>query len=107
MSHRIRKFGWMIAAVAIAGALSSCGGGKGTSQPPPPPPPPPPLIISSSTLTDSFYGEFYSATLQATGGTGIKTWTISSGSLPRGLNLDHSAGIISGVLSDEAQGFSG
>src|SRR5262249_44981769 len=58
-------------------------------------------------LADSFYGEFYSATLQATGGTGVKTWTISSGSLPRGLNLDHTAGIISGVLSDEAQGFSG
>jgi hypothetical protein len=98
------KSAWTaVAAVAMVAALTSCGGSDGTVQQPPPPPPPP-LAITTSSLPGSFYSEFYSATLEASGGTGARTWSISSGALPAGLNLDPSRGVISGVLSDESVG---
>ena len=39
----------------------------------------------------------YSATLQATGGSGSKSWSVVSGALPGGLTLDGSTGAISGT----------
>jgi hypothetical protein len=51
-------------------------------------------------LPAGFYSEFYVTTLQATGGVGAKSWSISNGTLPQGLALDHSAGVISGIITD-------
>ncbi|MBN1191042.1 MAG: putative Ig domain-containing protein, partial [Dehalococcoidales bacterium] len=42
-------------------------------------------------------GGFYQQNLIASGGTGPFTWTIVDGSLPDGLNLDSTAGVISGT----------
>ncbi len=39
----------------------------------------------------------YSTTLQAAGGSGSYTWSIISGSLPTGLSLEPSSGIITGT----------
>ena len=57
---------------------------------------PPTLTITSSALPSGTQSSNYSTALQATGGTGSLTWSISSGSLPAGLGLAPSTGIISG-----------
>ena len=57
----------------------------------------PQLTISSSTLSSGLVGTAYTATLQATGGTPAYTWSISSGSLPSGLSLAATTGVISGT----------
>ena len=58
---------------------------------------PPDLIITTnSPLPAGTVTLPYNVTLTSTGGTGSKTWDISSGSLPTGLNLS-SSGVISGT----------
>ncbi len=57
----------------------------------------PQLTISSSSLSSGLDGTAYTATLQATGGTPSYTWSISSGSLPSGLSLSATSGIVSGT----------
>jgi len=56
-----------------------------------------PLSISTTTLSDATVGNAYSATLQAAGGLAPYSWSISTGSLPTGLTLAPSTGIISGT----------
>jgi len=58
--------------------------------------PPTLTITSTSPLPPGTVTVAYSTTLTSTGGTGTKTWTISSGTLPAGLNLS-SSGVISGT----------
>ncbi|HEV2577229.1 MAG TPA: putative Ig domain-containing protein [Acidobacteriaceae bacterium] len=53
------------------------------------------LTITSTSLGAAQTGSSYSTTLNATGGTPSYTWSISSGSLPAGLNMS-SGGVISG-----------
>jgi hypothetical protein len=55
------------------------------------------LSITTASLSDGMIGVSYSQTLQAAGGTGSYTWSISSGSLPTGLSLNVSTGVISGT----------
>jgi hypothetical protein len=57
----------------------------------------PGLIIASSTLPSGSGTAAYSATLQASGGTPAYTWSIASGTLPAGLSLTSSTGLISGT----------
>ena len=58
---------------------------------------PPDLIITNnSPLPAGTVTQPYNVTLTSTGGTGAKTWDISSGSLPAGLNFSP-AGAISGT----------
>ena len=58
---------------------------------------PPNLIISTnSPLPSGTVTQSYNFTLTSTGGTGAKTWDITNGSLPAGLNLS-SSGVISGA----------
>jgi hypothetical protein len=59
----------------------------------------PPLTITSSTLPSGTDGTAYSGTLQASGGTPAYTWSISIGSLPAGLTLAATTGVISGTPS--------
>ncbi|HEV2647165.1 MAG TPA: putative Ig domain-containing protein [Acidobacteriaceae bacterium] len=59
----------------------------------------PPLSIVSSTLAATTTGSSYSQTLQASGGTPGYTWSIASGTLPAGLTLASSTGVISGTPS--------
>ncbi len=54
------------------------------------------LTITSSSLAAGTAGAAYSGSLQAAGGTGPYTWSISSGSLPAGLTLS-AGGIVSGT----------
>ena len=55
------------------------------------------LQITTTSLPDGTKNEAYNAPVQAIGGTGAYTWTISAGSLPSGLTLDPATGSISGT----------
>jgi WD40 repeat protein len=55
------------------------------------------LAITTGSLADATVGAAYSATLTATGGTPSYTWSITTGSLPAGLSLDTTTGLIGGT----------
>jgi hypothetical protein len=62
------------------------------------------LQITTTSLAGANAGETdYSQTLSGTGGTKPYSWSIISGILPKGLNLNASSGLISGNVSDFAQ----
>lgn len=55
-----------------------------------------PVVMATTTLNYGVVGISYTNLLQATGGNGSYVWSVSSGSLPNGINLS-SAGEISGT----------
>jgi hypothetical protein len=57
----------------------------------------PPLSITTTSLASGQQGASYNANLDTKGGTAPYMWSISSGSLPPGLNLNASTGTISGT----------
>ena len=58
-----------------------------------------PLVITTAQLFNATSGSAYSAVLAASGGVGPYTWDVASGSLPLGLSLEASLGVISGIPS--------
>lgn len=56
----------------------------------------PALNITTTTLPNARRNRSYSQTLQATGGLTPYTWSVVSGSLPGGISLNASTGVISG-----------
>ena len=61
------------------------------------PEPGPPPSITTTSLPNGTVGQSYSETLAVTGGTTPYTWSLDSGSLPGGLTLNASTGVISGT----------
>jgi YVTN family beta-propeller protein len=57
------------------------------------------LAVSTASLAAAANGSAYSATFAATGGTSPYTWSIATGSLPAGLNLNASTGAITGTAT--------
>ena len=57
----------------------------------------PTITITPSTLTDPTLTVAYSQTLSGNGGTGPYTFAVSSGTLPTGLSVNSSTGVISGT----------
>jgi len=57
---------------------------------------PQPIAISTTAMAAASVRKTYQAILQATGGTGLTTWTMTGGSLPAGLTLAAN-GVISGT----------
>src|SRR5207249_3484709 len=57
----------------------------------------PALVITSNTLPLAIAGAPYSTTLRASGGKLPYTWSIASGALPPGLQLDSKSAAISGT----------
>ena len=55
------------------------------------------LTLTTSSLPDGAGGISYSQSLGVSYGSGSYSWTVSSGSLPPGLSLDTSSGVISGT----------
>lgn len=68
-----------------------------------------PLSITTTSLPNGQVGTAYSTTLDATGGTTPYTWSLTSGTLPSGLSLNASTGVLSGTptasVSARALGF--
>ncbi len=58
---------------------------------------PPPPVISTTSLPNGQVGVAYSTTLAATGGTTPYHWSITTGTLPAGLNLNAATGAITGT----------
>jgi Putative Ig domain len=58
-----------------------------------------PLAVTTTTLPDAIQNTFYEATLAASGGVTPYAWSVVSGSLPGGLQLDQNSGDISGAPS--------
>jgi hypothetical protein len=58
------------------------------------------LTVTTSSLAGATAGQSgYSQTLTASGGTGAITWSLASGTLPAGLSLNTSTGVISGSVN--------
>ncbi len=104
MRSRISVVSLMFVTLALV-LLSSCGGGGGSSTPPPPPPPPATLSIVTTEIPNGVVGKAYSATLQATGGSGTKTWTLTSG--PSWLKLNSATGELTGNPTEYWYGWIG
>lgn len=60
------------------------------------PPAPAGMTLATTALPAGTAGTAYTATLSATGGTPPYTWSVTAGSLPRGLRLNQATGVISG-----------
>src|ERR1019366_6102517 len=58
---------------------------------------PPALTVTTATLPAAVMGTAYSQTLQAAGGVPPYTWSVPPGTLPAGLSLNSSTGVISGT----------
>jgi hypothetical protein len=56
-----------------------------------------PLVISTSSVPSGTKGTAYSSLLQVSGGSVPYTWSITTGSLPAGLTLSSTTGLISGT----------
>jgi hypothetical protein len=57
----------------------------------------PSLAVSTTSLPAAVVGTAYSAQLAASGGLGQYTWSVSAGTLPAGLTLNTTTGLISGT----------
>jgi len=90
-----------LALFAAAASLSGCSGGSGASSANPAPAPSA-LSVSTGALPNGQVGAKYSTTLAAAGGTPPYHWALSSGSLPAGLVLTASSGLIAGTPSAAA-----
>lgn len=60
------------------------------------------VTITTTSLPDATIGTAYSQTVTATGGTTPYSWSITSGTLPAGLMLNASSGVISGTPTSAA-----
>jgi hypothetical protein len=56
-----------------------------------------PNIATTSPLLDATRGAYYSQTFQATGGTTPYSWALAGGTLPPGLSLNSTSGLLSGT----------
>ena len=59
--------------------------------------PPPPLSITSTAMANGFTGTAYSSAIGSSGGVPPLTWFVPPGTLPPGLELNTSSGLISGT----------
>src|SRR5277367_807052 len=59
--------------------------------------PPPPLSITSTAMANGFTGTAYASSIASSGGVPPLTWFVPPGTLPPGLELNTSSGLISGT----------
>jgi hypothetical protein len=83
---RMHRAAYALAALTMAASLAACGGGGGDGGGGP-------LAISTATINDGVIGTAYSGTISATGGSGAKSFSITTGALPAGLSMSTSGAI--------------
>ncbi|MFN0112306.1 MAG: beta strand repeat-containing protein [Blastocatellia bacterium] len=57
------------------------------------------ITPTTATLPNAIAGATYNQTLALTGGSGPTNWTISAGSLPAGMSLNPTTGVLSGTIT--------
>ena len=57
------------------------------------------LTITTASVPGTAVGAAYNTPLQAAGGSGVRTWSLLSGSLPGGVTLNASTGLLSGPVT--------
>jgi hypothetical protein len=63
-----------------------------------------PAVMTASPLPAGTHGVAYTTTLAASGGAPALTWSVSTGTLPTGLTLNSSSGVISGTVASPTTG---
>jgi hypothetical protein len=86
------RYSLIALAIASIPVLNGCAGVVGATNGGPDS-----LTVSTASLASGMVGTPYSQVLEATGGTAPYSWSIDSGSLPSGLTLNTSSGLISGT----------
>jgi hypothetical protein len=61
-----------------------------------------PLAITTTSFANGTVGVPYSQSLQAVGGNGARTWSLTGGTLPSGLSLNAASGVLSGTPTSSA-----
>src|SRR5262249_49398267 len=79
MAHRGSGFGAMSTNVGVVVAASTIS----------------PLVLTTATVPNGMRNVIYSQQLAATGGVQPYTWSVTSGTLPQGVNLGGSTGLLS------------
>jgi hypothetical protein len=59
-----------------------------------------PVVVTTAALPNTSPGVFYNSAVAVTGGTAPYSWKVTQGSLPAGLTLNGTTGVISGVTTD-------
>ncbi len=95
----MRTKGTALLLAAILGLMALLAAGCGTT--PTPTAQPEALKISDISLSAGKGGVSYYKKLEASGGSGTITWSVTSGSLPDGMTLVSSSGIINGTPRED------
>src|SRR5690348_5442422 len=97
----LRRRPWLAAALALSVILYAAVGlsGCALSGSSATPPPPSSLSITTSGLASAQQQSSYNAVLSASGGSAPYHWSLTSGTLPNGLFLTNSTGVISGTAT--------
>jgi hypothetical protein len=83
------------------------GGGSGSaSTPTPPPPPPTPPSWTDNSLAPFTAGETYSDGVSASNAVAATPYTLASGTLPTGINLNSSTGAVTGTPTVVGESYS-
>jgi len=96
---------WFAAALALTAlvyvglGLSGCALSGSSATPPPPSS----LSITTSSLASAQQQSSYNAVLSASGGSAPYHWSLSSGSLPNGIFLTSSTGVIAGMATQSGK----
>ena len=96
MTHSLHRWIRIAGLLLSSAVIVACGGGGGGDDGGGGTPPPATLAITTTTLQAGVIGTAYSQTIAATGGTGARTFTVTTGALPAGLTLTTGTGAIIG-----------
>ena len=92
-THRVLAIGTVVLALSCGGKDQTTGPSFAT------------LAVTTTSLPNAAPTVAYSQTLMATGGDGSYTWSLTVGSLPTGLSLNASTGLISGTPTGASSTF--
>ena len=94
MNRQVSALSLTLALSLLVSCNGSGGGGGGSSSPMPSPPPAPAASISPSALADATVGTSYTQDVSVPPFAGPYIWSVSSGSLPPGIQLGGSTSTV-------------